>query len=854
MTVKLKAILLVTSAILVLSAFYSFQQLSVYKNQLENHISREKIDLHHTLSSCQKHYSTTYDNWLENFIAKRGENIKAFANRDRDKLFALTDPLYESLKQLNPHLEIMHFHLPDGRSFLRMHKPGYFDDDLRQIRPEIQQVHKTGQKTAGYEIGVYGAYYRIIHPVFYQGEYIGVVELGIDTGALIEALREKTGMETAIFFSNSSWEKASRNAQAKKEFRDYTLVGASGLINDILPSDFSFDKSVAKLEAVDKHFCVFSLKEIKNCFQQPIGGVLAIHDGTNDMFQQRRFLVSSLVVTIIFGAACVVFLSFSFQGLIGHLENAKKDQEDLIDNLNKEIIFREKAEDALQKSEMRHRLLLESAGEGIYGVDLEGRTTFMNSAAEKMTGFSEDEIMGRNQHEFLHHSHANGSVFPVSECPVHLAMKHNKKHTVRNEVFWKKDGSSFPVEYVATPVLEGSNVIGSVVLFCDITERKLLEKQLLQAQKMEVVGRLTSGISHDFNNILTTIIGYSELLMRQLDPQSAMHDKAKMIYRAGKMGSSLTRQLLSFSRKHVSEKKPVNLKSIIDKLNKMLKRLIGENISLTVQHHAEECIILGDVSQCEQILMNFAVNAKDAMPEGGEFCISTDIVRIDKEKSTDFGRMNPGSYVLLSVRDSGEGMSEETRKYIFEPFFTTKELGKGTGLGLAIVFEVMKQHNGFISVSSSPGKGTTFDMYFPFCAEKAQAEIISSSYVMPKGSGTILVVDDAADTRRLIRDTLEPLGYKILEAANGSDAGKIFQKHGAINLLITDLVMPGMNGKDLSCALTQLNPAMKTLFISGYADPSFENEGIGTNHFLPKPLVPLQIAWKIRKIFLETTV
>ena len=957
MTVKSKAIALVSFVIIALSAFYSFQQLSLYKRHLTNHLAEEKKDLENTLASCQKIYSATYSSWLENFIDQRKENIRAFAEQDRQRLFTLTLPQYESLKQLFPYLEIMHFHLPDGRSFLRMHNPEVFNDDLRRIRPAIQEVHKHKEKIKGFEIGIYGTFYRIIHPVFYQDEYIGALELGIQAKELVDSLQQKTDMETALFFANPLWEKASLNQEFQKKFSDYTVVGAAPSITDTLPADFSFDKNASKFESEGKHYLAFSLKDLKNCLQQPIGGVISIHDSTADILLQKRFLIQSLLITLSLGAFCVIFLSINFQNLIGDLERSEKalqqseikhrhilntlpdtvfllDEDVTVQWANKSalelqpdflgkkcnfcqyqtsqprkncfcksaldsgntltetihlssfpgipghsyweviaipqkdqagnvggilVVLRNITQRVLsaQKADQlnrQNRLLLEAAGEGIYGVDIEGRTTFMNPAAERMTGFTEEEIIGNNQHELLHHTKIDGSAYPVCDCPVHLTIKQSKTHYVVDEIFWRKDGSSFPVEYIATPVLEENTVIGAVVLFSDITERKTLEKQLLHAQKMEAIGRLTSGIAHDFNNVLTTIIGYSELLMRQLDEEDKKHDQAKMIFQAGKMASSLTRQLLAFSRKQILETKTININTIIEKLEKMLRRLIGENISLNLHYGSGDCTVLADPSQCEQVLMNLAVNAKDAMPNGGNLSISTEIIQVDGSRPTGFDDNKPGPYILLSISDTGEGMTEETQKMIFEPFFTTKEMGKGTGLGLATVFGIIKQHNGFISVTSAPGQGTTFDICFPLSDQKPEEMTESAALLLPEGSETILVVDDTADIRQLIKDSLEPLGYTILEAENGAEAVKIFKSHGqAIDLLMTDMVMPGMSGRELAATLSRLNPAIKTLYMSGYKDASFGVDDLPSDSFLNKPLIPREMAKKIKKILLQPT-
>jgi len=975
-TAKTKAILLVTSIITILSLFYSFHQVSTYNKQIDSYLVEEKKDFQQIFTSTQNFYFSIYNNWLINFIESNPENIKAFAEQDREKLYRLSRPIYDSLKKSYPYIHVMHFHLPDGHAFLRMHKPDIYGDDLRQIRPAIQKVNNSFKPLFGYEIGIFGAYYRIIQPVFHEGQYVGAVEIGVKTEEIVNELRRATGKETSAFFTTSFWRKASKNTQTHKVFGRHTLVENKPLIGKILPPHFTFSNAAEQITQDGRTYLIHTLDGFKNCFQEPIGGIVAVQDISQEISEKKHFIFHSLLISAGLGTLCILVLSFSFQNLIGNLEEAKEMQSLLINELNREIEVRTETEKALTMNEIRHRhilnslpdniflidlnfvitwanetalklvpdfigtqcgfclksseftrdnclcrksfasksiqratirlpateedhpqsyfefiaipqfkdqdqltgslvvmrditqrimtdqqveklnrqnrLLLESAGEGIYGVDIKGRTTFMNPAAVRLTGFTEAEMLGRNQHELLHHTKVDGSQYDVCDCPVHATLASKNPHFVTDEVFWKKDGSSFPVEYIVTPVLEDDEIIGAVVLFNDITSRKTLEKQLLHAQKMEAVGRLTSGIAHDFNNLLTTILGYSELILMQLKEDDPTRDKIQMINQAGRMASGLTRQLLTFSRKQILEIKTINLNTVIDRLTRMLKRLIGENISLDIKFCSPECYIQADAGQCEQIIMNLAINAKDAMPHGGQLCISSQVVHLDTGKHTGFDDILSGSYVLLEISDTGEGMTEETQKLIFEPFFTTKEQGKGTGLGLATVYGIIKQHNGFISVTSAPGQGTTFAIYFPLSNAKPALETLFAGDTLPRGRETILVVDDTPSIRQFIRDALDPLGYKILEAHNAEEALKYHDAGGSrtIDLLLTDIVMPGLSGKELAQAMQPSHGTMRTLYMSGHINSDFgENQTAAAGmNFITKPLSAREIAVKVRKI------
>ncbi|MFH1217100.1 MAG: PAS domain S-box protein [Pseudomonadota bacterium] len=974
-TVKTKSILLVAVVITILSTFYTSHQFAYYTRHIESHLTEQRQDFQHIFSSTQHLYFSIYNSWLTGFNENHREIIQAFAEKDREKLFSLTLPLYQSLKKSHPDIHIMHFHEPDGRSFLRMHKPDLFGDDLKQIRPAVQHVNTTHKPLTGYEIGVFGCFYRIIHPVFHNGDYVGAVELGVNTDEIIDEITRATGNHTAAFFQTSLWKKVTTPSASGNRYANYTLVENKPNIGSLLPSTYSFSEEFSQFKSNGKHYLALTIPGLLNPFQEPIGGIISLKDISNEINEKKSFMLQSLVVSISLGMFCIFFLCLSFQKIIGSLEKSKDTQEELIDQLNREIDIRREAEKALEQNEIKqrhilnslpdtiflldenrivtwanesaltltpdfigrecdfcgtgagpspencscrqaftsstilksiihrpataeqtqktyweailipqiddqgtvtgalvvlrditermeairkieklsrhNRLLLESAGEGIYGVDLEGKTTFMNPAAERMTGFTEKEMLGKNQHELLHHTRVDGSCYPVKECPVHTTMHTRKPHFITDEVFWKKDGSSFPVEYIATPVVEEGRIIGSVVLFSDITHRKLLEKQLLHAQKMEAVGRLTSGIAHDFNNLLTTISGYSEIILMQTEENNPVRDKVQMIFQAGRMAASLTRQLLAFSRKQVLEIRTINLNNIVESLTKMLQRLIGENIRLKIEFSQPDCFIEADPGQCEQIIMNLAINAKDAMPTGGSLGIMTGIVHLRATKLTGFDDIDSGSYVLLQITDTGEGMTEETQKLMFEPFFTTKEQGKGTGLGLATVYGIIKQHNGFISVKSAPGQGTSFDIYFPLSRKKLALKDMNTPDILPRGTETILVVDDTPTIRLFIRDTLEPLGYNILEAGNAEEAIHYHEgREKSIDLLLTDMVMPGLSGIQLAEAMQPLHAGMKTLYMSGHVTyPFTEDKNIHLgNHFIQKPLSPRQVALKVRNV------
>ncbi|MBN1613842.1 MAG: CHASE2 domain-containing protein [Deltaproteobacteria bacterium] len=402
---------------------------------------------------------------------------------------------------------------------------------------------------------------------------------------------------------------------------------------------------------------------------------------------------------------------------------------------------------------------------------------------------------------------------------------------------------------------------GCVHVVRDITKRKeeeeekeRLQFQLLQVQKMQSVGRLAGGVAHDFNNILTAILGYSELILLRLPEKDPLRDYVKIIHEAGEKATALTRQLLAFSRKQVMEMQVVNLKGIVEGMVKILGRLIGEDVRIELRTATPVRNILADPVHMEQVLMNLAVNARDAMPQGGTLLIETADVELDEIYARHNEEVTPGSYVMLSVTDTGVGMSPEVKQRIFDPFFTTKAVGEGTGLGLSTVYGIIRQMSGHIYVYSEEGRGSVFKIYLPVCPEDAGEQILVESLTMPGGTETILIAEDDGAIRKLIADILEPLGYRVLVAASGEEALKRAETfHTGIDLLLTDVVMAGMSGKQLAQIFLARYPRIKVLFMSGYTEEIIAQRGIEQKGiaFIQKPLIPNKLAQKIREVLDE---
>jgi PAS domain S-box-containing protein len=385
----------------------------------------------------------------------------------------------------------------------------------------------------------------------------------------------------------------------------------------------------------------------------------------------------------------------------------------------------------------------------------------------------------------------------------------------------------------------------------DITKRKRLEEQLLQAQKMEAIGQLAGGIAHDFNNILTAIIGFGNLLKIETVKDGLSGSYITQILNSAERAANLTQALLAFSRKQIITPKTVNLNVIIQGIEKLLSRVIGEDIKLSTILTDKNLTIMADSGQIEQVLMNLATNARDAMPDGGNLIIGTELVEFSNEFTQAHGYGKPGQYALITFEDTGQGMDEKTKERIFEPFYTTKEVGKGTGLGLAMVYGIIKQHNGYINVYSKQNKGTIFKIYLPLIKSEVEETKLKNMLVLKGGRETVLVAEDDEPVRELIKELLLGYGYNVIEAGDGKDAIRAFNKNkDRIQLLILDVIMPKKNGKEVYDEIRELKPDMKVIFVSGYNEDVIHKKGVldeGLN-FISKPILLDELLRKVREV------
>ncbi|MFZ5453045.1 MAG: PAS domain S-box protein [Thermodesulfobacteriota bacterium] len=514
---------------------------------------------------------------------------------------------------------------------------------------------------------------------------------------------------------------------------------------------------------------------------------------------------------------------------------------------DRDISERKRAEEALREAHQTLQALIQAAPLAILVLDPERNIRMWNPAAERMYGWKEEEVLGR----FL--PIVPEDKMEESQELVQRMLAGESLHGLELRRR-KKDGSLIDIAVFTAPLYDAQGQInGTMALNMDVTESKRLKEQLLQSQKMEVVGRLAGGVAHDFNNLLTAITGYSELVLNFMDEDNPLRQDVTEIRKAGDRAASLTRQLLAFSRKQVLQPKVLDLNLVVESLGKMLQRLLPSDIDLVISPEANLGRVMADPGQIEQVILNLAINARDAMPHGGRLTIATANVDLGESHARRLMNVEPGPYVLLQVSDTGCGMDPETLSHVFEPFYTTKDLGKGTGLGLSTVYGIIKQSGGHVSVHSKSEQGATFKIYLPRISDVLEpvSQTLQQSTAKYRGQETILLVEDEDGVRQLVSTVLQRHGFKVLEARHGREALDLSLKHpGPINLVLTDVVMPGMGGQELAQRLQPLYPDLKVLYMTGYAeeiqpDRSLPDQEI---YFLQKPFEAHGLLRRVRHL------
>jgi len=529
------------------------------------------------------------------------------------------------------------------------------------------------------------------------------------------------------------------------------------------------------------------------------------------------------------------------------VERHKLDSE-----LRAEIKRRTRVQESLQLSEQRYRLLAETAPIGILLTNEQGEFIDANTQALRMFGYKREELIGEAIEILLperlrcaHQEHRSSYMKEPHTRPLARGIELTAR---------RKDGTEFLVEIALRPLVTNDGVLVSSTVI-DITERKKMEEQRRLSQRMEAIGKLSGGVAHDFNNLLAVILGCSDVVLEMLPADHPAIRKIEMIRKAGASAADLTRQLLAFGRQQMLQPRVLDLKEILEQIQSLLHRLIGENIEFKLSLDPSLGRVKADPGQIEQVLLNLAINARDAMPLGGRLTIEAQNVELDDSYNAEHHVVIPGRYIMLAVEDTGCGMDHDTQSRIFDPFFTTKELGKGTGLGLATVYGIVKQSGGYIWVYSELDKGTLFKVYLPRVEEAVQpVRQRDLEAPVPPACETILLAEDSGSLREMAREYLESVGYAVLEAASGAEAlQKAKEYDGTIHLLLTDVVMPEMSGPELARQVAALRPDVRVIFTSGYTNDAIARQGVfdPSVAFIQKPYRPKALARKIQEVLIE---
>jgi two-component system, cell cycle sensor histidine kinase and response regulator CckA len=516
-------------------------------------------------------------------------------------------------------------------------------------------------------------------------------------------------------------------------------------------------------------------------------------------------------------------------------------------------LYKHQMEKKLYESEQHLSITLRSIGDAVLATDIRGCVTFMNPRAETLTGWRPSEGLGRHVAEVLQIRSETTQALPDSPFVQVLREGVAIDLADHNLLLVAKDGTERPIEDSAAPLKDAhGNIVGAVLVFRDITERRQLHEQLMRAQKMEAIGRLAGGVAHDFNNLLTVISVYTELLLSRRNRHDQLERYAGEIKKAVDNATALTGQLLTLSRKQMLQPRVLDLNAAIAKMAEALQQMIGDAIDLVIVLGPELGQVSIDPTHLDQIVIQLVVNACDAMPQGGTLTIETANIEWDEQQARRYGGVHAGSYVLLAIHDTGCGMDATTRSHLFEPFFSTKSRGRGAGLGLSMVYGVIDQSGGHIEVNSTPGRGTVFKIYLPQVEKPAVTRMPGvSTAKLQQGSETVLLVEDEDEVRAAVCESLQMRGYMVLKARHGKEAVMICRRHeGPIHLLLTDVVMPQMTGPELVRRISPLRPEMKVLFVSGYTSDALAQRHTmkpGTA-FLQKPFTPDALARQVRVV------
>lgn len=885
MNIKNRTVLTVCVVLMALSGLLVYQGISQQTVAIEESLQKEEKHIDTIVDSVAKYSLSPYLTRIQHIQEAHPQIVAAFAARDRKRLQALAVHEYQVLQKENAYFHAFDFTLPDGTVFLRVQRPDLHGDNISNSREIIRQVDSTRETAAGFDVGKHGAIYWIAHPLYLNDKYLGIMEFGISAQQLTDAIRQRLGNEVTIAVRAGVWRKAIFVQNNVRQIGGYFLMTEGKDLYEKFPADFDFDQSHRSVTIKETTNLVHSRTALKDYRGDAIGKIIVLQDISEKLAAKRNFVVRSVMIAVVLVGSALLIISLTINRLVGRLvlsaeENrlAKEELQHAHDALElrvaertaelaaanavlqEEITERSRAEERNLEQREFLQSIIESLTNPFYVIDARThKIVLANQAAYSLTNRPRE---GLTCHAM---THDRDTPCTGDEHTCALAEVRRTKRPVRVEHIHcdcKGDGNYF--EVYAYPIFDRDGNVTQVIEYnVDITERKKNEEekkkiwaQLLQSQKMEAVGMLASGVAHDFNNILTSIIGNVQLASLKANDETAANIRKHLdqIMNSADRAGGLVRQLLLFSRKHsIADEYPLtDINKTISNLHDMLNRLIGEDITVSLKLATGLNMIRADRGNIEQLLTNLVVNARDAMPDGGEIIIATKNVFIDENNEKQIPKSKAGRYVAISVTDTGSGISQENIAHIFDPFFSTKPEGKGTGLGLSIVYGIAKQHGGWVNVYSELGQGTIFNIYLPqttATAEEGQTAIAADRKTVSLAGNNrlVLLIEDEKDVREIAINILHNKGFRVLTADNIETARALFaQQKEHIHLVFSDVALPDGNGASLAREFLKEIPELKILMTSGYPDHRARRGDIRDQklHFIQKPygVTELEIA------------
>ena len=834
MNEKNKAILLVSLIIFSLSGAFLYQGIVHYNKAIDQALQMAEENMNSTIRTVEEFSFAPYVSRIRNLLAANPFIIEAFAKRDRELLYQRALPKYTALQRENEYFQVMHFHLPDSTTFLRMHKPDFYGDDLKNIRPIVDAVHARHKPMTGYEFGRHGPFYRIVHPVFHKGAYIGALEFGIKAHQLTAVLESRIDDSVTSFFRKENWQKATGFATDKQiTFDDFVLLTHDNPLYSRLPADLHLDKGDQRITIDDHHYIFHSHPFFKNFQNKTIGGLIVLQDISPLLAGKKEFVVKAVIFTCAMLLLALVVLYLTFGRMIGAMVA--------------EVAARQKAEKNAYKAKKEWERTFDAVPDMIAIINDRHEIVRANKAMAAKLGMSVQQLVHTKYYRSVH-----GSDSPPSYCPHTRLLEDRQPHSV--EVF--DEGLNCHLDITVSPIHDGDGqFFGSVHVARDVTAQKKAEEEkaasearLRKAEKMEAIGLMAGGVAHDLNNILSGIVSYPELLLMKLDKDSELRQLIEAIQESGKRAAAVVSDLLTVARGVAAARETANLNTLIgeylDSPECRKLRSLHPNVTCSMELEPELLNISCSPVHIMKCLMNLVTNGAEAILSG-EGCITISTRKQYVEKAIVGNElMERGEYVVLSVSDTGSGIPEKDVNRIFEPFYSKKVMGRsGTGLGLAVVWNTVEDHGGGITVDSSD-KGTTFELYFPATREDLAVQPESISLDELKGNHEkILVVDDEPQQRDVATQMLTSLNYHTHSVGSGEEAVAYLQEN-SVDLVILDMIMdPGMNGRHTYEHITKLYPGQKAIIVSGFSinEEVKKAQKLGAGQFVRKPYTMNQL-------------